>query len=388
MERWRELRPAGRGAIWGLLLAPFRLWLYLWRGRNVLQAVWILLHHCWAHRPSSWDPQSCPTTLTGMTAVVTGATSGIGKQVALELAQRGARVVLACRDLTRGQEALDEIRAATGCGPRRLLLREVDLGSLASVRAFAARLLAELPQIHLLVNNAGVYGLVAKSPDGLNLTIATNYLGPFLLTNLLLEGLRRADRARIVNVSSFREKFGFIDEGYLSGGGVRLTPQQSYDCSKLLLLAFTSQLARHLQGTGVTVNAADPGLVVTNITRNLGRTWKLLLYLLRPFFKSPAQGARSILYCCLAQEVEGVTGKFFGNNCTLQQPAAPARDPVLARSVWTASCRLTGLSPPAVSMGQPPRLPWPTLGTPQRSRVRKKSTLPGIAHPGTRGGNK
>ncbi|XP_038600448.1 retinol dehydrogenase 13-like isoform X2 [Tachyglossus aculeatus] len=325
MERWRELRPAGRGAIWGLLLAPFRLWLYLWRGRNVLQAVWILLHHCWAHRPSSWDPQSCPTTLTGMTAVVTGATSGIGKQVALELAQRGARVVLACRDLTRGQEALDEIRAATGCGPRRLLLREVDLGSLASVRAFAARLLAELPQIHLLVNNAGVYGLVAKSPDGLNLTIATNYLGPFLLTNLLL---------------------------------------------------------------GVTVNAADPGLVVTNITRNLGRTWKLLLYLLRPFFKSPAQGARSILYCCLAQEVEGVTGKFFGNNCTLQQPAAPARDPVLARSVWTASCRLTGLSPPAVSMGQPPRLPWPTLGTPQRSRVRKKSTLPGIAHPGTRGGNK
>ncbi|XP_028919018.1 retinol dehydrogenase 14-like isoform X4 [Ornithorhynchus anatinus] len=282
MEPWRALRPVGREAGPRLLLALFGLWFYFWRGRIVLWTVRSLLRQLRFQRSSPWHPRTCPTVLTGMTAVVTGANSGLGKQVALELVRRGARVVLACRDLTRGQEALDDIRAATGCGPQRLLLREVDLSSLASVRAFAARLLAELPEIHLLVNNAGIPGLPARTPDGLNVTLATNYLGPFLLTNLLLS---------------------------------------------------------------VTANSVDPGVVVTNITKNLSRTWRLSFQLLRPLFKSPAQGARSILYCCLAQEVEGVTGKYFANDCTLQLPAAPACDPALARSIWSISCRLTGLGP-------------------------------------------
>ncbi|XP_001509785.2 retinol dehydrogenase 12-like isoform X3 [Ornithorhynchus anatinus] len=345
MEPWRALRPVGREAGPRLLLALFGLWFYFWRGRIVLWTVRSLLRQLRFQRSSPWHPRTCPTVLTGMTAVVTGANSGLGKQVALELVRRGARVVLACRDLTRGQEALDDIRAATGCGPQRLLLREVDLSSLASVRAFAARLLAELPEIHLLVNNAGIPGLPARTPDGLNVTLATNYLGPFLLTNLLLKGLQRAGSARIVNVASFRHKFGFVDEEHLSRGGVQLTTSQSYDCSKLLLVAFTAELGRHLQGTGVTANSVDPGVVVTNITKNLSRTWRLSFQLLRPLFKSPAQGARSILYCCLAQEVEGVTGKYFANDCTLQLPAAPACDPALARSIWSISCRLTGLGP-------------------------------------------
>ncbi|XP_028919017.1 uncharacterized protein LOC100078778 isoform X2 [Ornithorhynchus anatinus] len=190
MEPWRALRPVGREAGPRLLLALFGLWFYFWRGRIVLWTVRSLLRQLRFQRSSPWHPRTCPTVLTGMTAVVTGANSGLGKQVALELVRRGARVVLACRDLTRGQEALDDIRAATGCGPQRLLLREVDLSSLASVRAFAARLLAELPEIHLLVNNAGIPGLPARTPDGLNVTLATNYLGPFLLTNLLLIRLR------------------------------------------------------------------------------------------------------------------------------------------------------------------------------------------------------
>ncbi|XP_043828768.1 retinol dehydrogenase 11-like isoform X3 [Dromiciops gliroides] len=198
---------------------------------------------------SIWTLQSCPVDLTGKTAVVTGANTGIGKAVSCELARRGARVVLACRRLPEGQKALADIQKATGS--KQLLLRELDLSSLASIHSFSQKLLQEEPHIHLLVNNAAVCGLPYKTltSDGLELTFMTNYLGPFLLTNLLLKGLLQADSARVVNVSSFRHTYGFVDEQHLVGAGHPLEIHVAYDCTKLLLISFTKELAQRLQGT-------------------------------------------------------------------------------------------------------------------------------------------
>ncbi|XP_043828770.1 retinol dehydrogenase 13-like isoform X5 [Dromiciops gliroides] len=157
---------------------------------------------------SIWTLQSCPVDLTGKTAVVTGANTGIGKAVSCELARRGARVVLACRRLPEGQKALADIQKATGRLPYKTL-----------------------------------------TSDGLELTFMTNYLGPFLLTNLLLKGLLQADSARVVNVSSFRHTYGFVDEQHLVGAGHPLEIHVAYDCTKLLLISFTKELAQRLQGT-------------------------------------------------------------------------------------------------------------------------------------------
>ncbi|XP_072475964.1 retinol dehydrogenase 11-like isoform X3 [Notamacropus eugenii] len=234
-----------------------------------------------------WTLQSCPVDLTGKTAVVTGANSGIGKAVSCELARRGARVVLACRRLPQGQKALEDIQKATGS--KELLLRELDLSSIASIRSFSQKLLQEEPHIHLLVNNAGISGLPYKTltSDGLEMTFMTNYLGHFLLTNLLLKGLLEASSARVVNVSSFRHKFGFVDEQHLVGAGRPLSSNQPYDCSKLLQVLFTKELAQRLQRTGVTVNSVDPGIVKTDIMKNHSWLLRSIFWLLSVFFKDP-----------------------------------------------------------------------------------------------------
>eukprot|EP00069_Balaena_mysticetus_P019674 bmy_12420T0 len=210
------------------------------------------------HKLYLWDLQCCSTDLTGKIAVVTGANSGIGKVVSQELARRGARVILACRSRVRGQRALAEIQAASKSN--RLLLGEVDLSSMDSIRSFAQWLLQEYPEIHLLVNNAAVCGFpTTLTPEGLDLTFATNYIGPFLLANLLQGALQRAGSARVVNVSSFRQAHGYIDEEHLIGAGRPLTFNQNYDCSKLLLASFTGKLAQRLQGTEAVLanNIAD-----------------------------------------------------------------------------------------------------------------------------------
>uniref|UniRef100_A0A8C3M3T5 Uncharacterized protein n=1 Tax=Geospiza parvula TaxID=87175 RepID=A0A8C3M3T5_GEOPR len=204
-----------------------------------------------AARRSSWDPRKCPADLTGKTVIVTGANSGIGKCVAMELARRNARTILACRSRERGQAAVQEIRAATG-NPA-VLLRLLDTGSLASVRAFAAAVLREEPRLDVLVNNAGVTGLpFAITSEGLEQTFTTNYLGPFLLTNLLLgEYLLKASApARVVNVSSFWHSVGTADSGYLTGQRRPGGHDAAYNSTKLMNVLFTAELARRLQGTG------------------------------------------------------------------------------------------------------------------------------------------
>ncbi|XP_074003798.1 retinol dehydrogenase 12-like [Numenius arquata] len=296
----------------------------------------------WARRRHTWDPRKCPTDLTGKTVIVTGANSGIGKCVALDLARRNARTILACRSRERGQAAVEEIQAATG-NPA-VLLRLVDTSSLASVRAFVRAVLREEKRLDVLVNNAGLTGLpFTITPEGLEKTFATNYLGPFLLTNLLLDLLKASAPARIVNVSSFRHSSGTADGRYLTGQE-RLSSSATYDSTKLMNVLFTAELARRLQGTGVIANALSPGVVSTSIMRHFGWAVRTLFILIRPFIKSAEQGAVSTIYCAVSEEVSGITGKYFNSDCGLALPSMAARDAGLARKLWEESERLTGLT--------------------------------------------
>ncbi|XP_024414378.2 retinol dehydrogenase 11 [Desmodus rotundus] len=317
---------------------------HVWGPGSVLLILVFLLRlsvRLW-YKSHLWDLQQCSTDLTGKTAVVTGATSGIGKAVSQELARRGARVILACRSRERGQWALAEIQAASkdAC----LLLGEVDLSSMASVRSFAQWLLQECPEIHLLVNNAAVCGLPKKlTPEGLDLTFATNYVGPFLLTNLLQGALQRAGSARVINVSSFMHTYGYIDEEHLTGAGRPLTFNQNYYCSKLLLTSFTGELARRLQGKGVTVNSVHPGVVYTKIMNQFHWSFRFLFWLSSFFLKEPQQGANPVLYLSLAKELDGISGKYFSSSCVITPPSKAAQDPHVAQSLWNASVKLTHL---------------------------------------------
>ncbi|XP_076990773.1 retinol dehydrogenase 11-like isoform X2 [Tamandua tetradactyla] len=277
----------------------------------ILILLWGLYAWLW-RRSHPWDLQHCTTDLTGKTAVVTGASSGIGKAVSQELARRGARVILACRNRERGQQALAEIQKASSSNC--LLLGEVDLSSVASIRSFVRWLLQEEPEIHLLVNNAGITG-----------------------------ALHRAGAARVVNVTSYRQKYGYIDEEHLTGAGRPLSFNQNYDCSKLQLISFTGELAQRLRGTGVTVNSVDPGIVYTNIMKHLPWPYRFSFWLFSFFLKDPRQGAVPVLYLSLAQELDGVSGKYFSSSCVITLPAKPAQDPYKAQSLWNASVRLTNL---------------------------------------------
>ncbi|EPY73645.1 hypothetical protein CB1_002666001 [Camelus ferus] len=190
------------------------------------------------------EPTPCPIDTWARGAVPVRC---IGKAVSKELACCGARVILACCSREHGQRALAQLRAASQSN--QLLLCEADVSSMASIRSFAQWLLCEHPEIHLLVNNAAVCGLpTTRAPEGLDVTFATNYIGPFLLTNLLQGALQRAGAARVVNVSSFRQEKGYIDEEHLMGAGRPLTFNQNYDCSKCVWPPSLGSLPRDFKG--------------------------------------------------------------------------------------------------------------------------------------------
>ncbi|XP_058049034.1 retinol dehydrogenase 11-like [Ahaetulla prasina] len=302
-----------------------------------------LLALLWAQRRKSWRPDACPVDLSGKTAIVTGASSGIGKAVALELANKNARTILACRCREKGQAVVEEIRRATG-NPQ-VQLRLLDVSSMASVRDFARRFLEEDSQLHILVNNAGVTGLpFAVTTEGLELTFATNVSGAFLLTNLLLGTMVASTPARIVNVSSFRHFcVREVNLKWLTGEERPRNASQAYDCTKLMNVIFTMELARRLQGTGVSANVLSPGIVRTEILRHYGRASRLLYWLCSPFMRSPQKGATSTLYCAIAPEMEGISGKYFDSNCTLVLPQALAHEPGLSQRLWDALEKATGL---------------------------------------------
>ncbi|XP_068171758.1 retinol dehydrogenase 12 [Antennarius striatus] len=294
-----------------------------------------------AQRRGVWDPHACAVRLKGKTAIVTGANTGIGKFIALDFARRGARVILACRSESRGTAALQEIREKTGNSD--VHLRLVDLSSLDSVRGFAEGILQEEKALHILVNNAAVSGLPREiTKDGLDATFATNHLGPFLLTNLLLDLMKRSAPSRIVTVSSVNHKKGQVDFSHFHGENLTYFMDKVYNHTKLHNVICTNELARRLQGTGVTANSVHPGVVLTEVMRHYPFMARFLFNLIGFFFfKSSEEGAVSPIYCAVAEEMEGITGKYIDSDCSLTLPVTIARDPALGVKDFEISERVT-----------------------------------------------
>ena len=285
--------------------------------------------------------------MQGKTVVVTGANSGIGFETASALASMGARVLVTARNADRGRAAVAAItQALQGDGQVQLVV--FDLADLASVRRGAAEILEQAPRLDVLVNNAGlVLSERAETVDGYEATFATNHLGPFLLTNLLLERITASAPSRVVNVASTahnaaRKGIPFDDlQSTQHYRGMRV-----YGQSKLANILFTLELARRFEGSGVTANSLHPGTVRSGYGAD-GDARGLLAFGIKiasPFFLSPAKGARTSVYLASSPEVEGVSGEYFVK-CKPRAPRRWAQDPEAARRLWQVSEELVGLDP-------------------------------------------
>ena len=279
------------------------------------------------------------------TIVVTGATSGIGRATALGLAKLGSRLILVGRDAGRAEETLAAIRAATGRNDVEVV--RGDFARLAEVRRVAEEILARTDAIHVLVNNAGVT-LMKRSttPDSFETTFAVNHLAYFLLTGLLLPRLRAAaPGARIVNVASDAHRWGALDLDDLQNER-QYKAMKVYGQSKTANILYTRELARRLEGSGITVNALHPGAVATRLGRGSGPLFDLLQRAIGVFMKSPEQGAATSIYLASDPALEGVNGRYFADKKE-KEPRPHATDPATARRLWEISESLTGFRYPA-----------------------------------------
>jgi retinol dehydrogenase-12 len=270
--------------------------------------------------------------------VVTGATSGIGKAAAAALARQGGRVVLVGRDRGRAQATAAEI----GSGGTQPQVEIADLASLAQVRELAGRLSA-LDRIDVLVNNAGlVLGEHRITPDGYEHVFAVNHLAPFLLTNLLLPKLTATAAARVITVTSDAHTAARLDldDPNLENGW---DSWRSYANSKLANILFTRELARRLEGTGVTANCMHPGVVRTGFGREARPLMRLGITIVRPLLLSPERGADTIVYLASSPDVAGQSGGYYVKR-RRREPSAAARDDAAGRRLWEISEQLTGLA--------------------------------------------
>nr|XP_028564143.1 dehydrogenase/reductase SDR family member 13-like [Podarcis muralis] len=278
------------------------------------------------------------TSLRGKTVLITGGNTGIGKATALDLARRGARVILACRDRERGESAVYDIRRESG--NNEVLFMSLDLASFKSVRAFAAAFLRSEPRLDILINNAGVR-TGSRSSDGLNLAFQVNHLSHFLLTHLLLERMKQCAPSRVVVVASSGHRWGKIDFQDIHKPVDGQSPGvQSYRNSKLANMLYTRELANRLEGTNVTCYAVHPGLVNTELFRHMSIWLKPLFWL---FFRDTTSGAQTSIYCATEEGIEKYSGRYFAN-CRLHDPKPHARDDAVAKKLWEVSERMVGLA--------------------------------------------
>jgi NAD(P)-dependent dehydrogenase (short-subunit alcohol dehydrogenase family) len=272
--------------------------------------------------------------------LITGFTSGIGKAAATALARSGMSLIGVSRSRERGEAAVEAIRSAGGAGSFHLLT--ADLASLAEIRALAGEVGSRFARLDLLINNAGgIHMMRRETVDGLEMTLAVNHLAPFLLTNLLLDRLRAAGRARVVTVASEAHRFGRPDWDDLQ---MRRRYQwgRAYAFSKLANILFTFELARRLAGSGVTANCLHPGGVDTELWREARGGMRAILAVARPFMISPEKGAEGVVHLAVAPELAGVSGAYFKRR-RAARPSSLAGDPIAARRLWEASAALVGL---------------------------------------------
>ncbi len=277
--------------------------------------------------------------LGGKCCMVTGASAGLGRATALALARTGASLTLVCRDRSRGEKTVDEIRRETGNAAVNLML--ADLSAQQSIRKLASDFLARGEPLDILVNNAGVFNLKRSvTEDNIETVFAVNHLSYFMLTLLLLARLKQSAQARIVNVASEAHRSGTIDFDDLEGAR-SYRPMHIYGRSKLANILFTYELARRLEGTGVIVNCLHPGGVATGLGLNNGAIARLLARLIHPFLRTPEEGARTQVYLASSPEVEGVSGAYFVD-CKPAKSSPESYDASVARRLWETSARMTG----------------------------------------------
>ncbi len=277
--------------------------------------------------------------MSGRICMITGTTSGIGKATALGLAKMGATVVMVSRDEARGRAAMDDIKKITANESIDLIV--ADLSSQESIHNLSEDFRDKFQNLHVLINNAG---LTAEhqtlSVDGIDKLFAVNYLAPFLLTNLLLDLLKASAPARVVNVSSGAHSFGRINFDDLQGK--KRSAMRAYGDTKLALQLFTNELARKLEGTGVTVNALHPGVVATNINSRDSSPFMLRLFwkILKPLMSSPEKGAQTSIYLASSPEVDGVSGKYFVKKKE-KKSSKESYDESISQRLWQVSAELT-----------------------------------------------
>lgn len=300
-------------------------------------------------------------SVSGRTCVVTGATAGIGLVTARELARGGATVIAVARNAERGARVVEQIRREAN-NPKVEFLG-ADLSSLADTRRLAQEIRAKHPRIHVLVNNAGaLFALRRESVDGIEMTLALNHLGPFLLTNLLLDAIEAAAPSRVVNVASEAHedvgRFDFDDPQAKSRDYPRTEAANAfyslvlpwshpafkqYAYTKLANILFTIELARRMEGTGVTANALHPGMVATEFGRGNGTYGWLMQRYIRARGISAEEGARTIIHLATSPDVENVSGRYFVK-CRATAPSLAAQDREDAVRLWALSFEMTALA--------------------------------------------
>ena len=276
-------------------------------------------------------------TSTKKIAVVTGANSGLGRITSLRLAESGYHVVMACRNLDRTLPVMDEIRLGGGS----VAFVHLDLASLSSVRSAAEQILASCPRIDLLVNNAGLAGHRGVTEDGFELAFGVNYLGHFLLTNLLLDRIKESDKSRIVNVSSGSH----ADTRVLELDRKRqrtqsLTGLPEYNQSKLCNVLFTLEMRKRLLGTDVICVSLDPGSTSTGVWRAIPRPVRTIM---KWFMARDTEGAQTILYCSLSEDLIAFNSHYYASSA-VKRASPLGRRNVVASLLWERSMDWTALN--------------------------------------------
>lgn len=276
--------------------------------------------------------------MTGKTVIVTGANCGIGKATAQELAKRGAKVIMACRDIDKAKQAVKDIRKVTTEGT--LVVKKLDLLSQDSVLKFSEEVVAEENAIHVLINNAAIMRPFMLTEDGHEVHMLVNHYSNFLLTNKLLDVIKRTKDSRIVFVSSSLHKFAKINLDDL-----KEKSSKPYANSKLANIYFAKELTKRLNGTNVGVHTMHPGMVNTELPRYL--LPKTILFLLSPFMRmflqSPLEGCQTVLYCAISEELDGVSGKYYGY-CKEEPWHEVTLNDDMRTKLWQISEKVTGLN--------------------------------------------
>lgn len=278
--------------------------------------------------------------MQGKTVLITGATDGIGKETARALAKMGAKVTIVGRNREKSERVLAELKQSTGNPNIELLL--ADLSSMQAVRDLAEAFKTKHDRLDVLVNNAGaIYDSREVTVDGYERTFATNHLAYFLLTNLLLDLLKKSAPARIVNVASEAHKSGKLDFDDLQSEK-HFSTFTVYGTSKLANVLFTYELARRLAGTGVTANCLHPGVIASGFGNSTNRVLRIGFSLVRPFMIDAVKGAQTTIYCASSPAVEGVTGKYFKNKRPYPSRKLTHNE-AIAKRLWEVSEGLVGL---------------------------------------------